>query len=147
MQAPAASREKWAEARRFYEDDLASGFVRLQAELSAASLSNPGLREKFLPRLLAWKQLVLGAVREAVAAWEADGTRSCRRPFTAEVIASWIAEFWLGMETADLLGRQGRAGTSTARRSMPFSNCWKRSTPRSPRRSSARPSHVERSGR
>src|SRR5262245_36524196 len=35
--------EKWASARRFYEDDLASGFVRLQAELWAASLSNPGL--------------------------------------------------------------------------------------------------------
>src|ERR1700712_4317794 len=34
--------QKWADARRFYEDDLASGFVRLQAELSAASLSNPG---------------------------------------------------------------------------------------------------------
>jgi len=25
--------QKWANARRFYEDDLASGFVRLQAEL------------------------------------------------------------------------------------------------------------------
>ena len=37
--------QKWASARRFYEDDLASGFVRLQAELWAASLSNPGLRE------------------------------------------------------------------------------------------------------
>ncbi len=95
--------EKWAAARRFYEDDLASGFVRLQAELSAASLSNPGLREKFVPRLLAWKKVVLGAVREAVAAWQADGT-TLPAPFTPEVIACWIAEFWLGMETADLLG-------------------------------------------
>ena len=42
--------QKWAQARRFYESDLASGFVRMQAELWAASLSNPGLREKFLPR-------------------------------------------------------------------------------------------------
>ena len=95
--------QKWASARRFYEDDLASGFVRLQAELWAASLSNPGLREKFLPRLLAWKKLVLGAVREAVAAWQADGTR-LPAPFTPEVIACWISEFWLGMEFADLLG-------------------------------------------
>jgi AcrR family transcriptional regulator len=95
--------QKWADARRFYEDDLASGFVRLQAELSAASLSNPGLREKFLPRLMAWKQLVLGVVREAVDAWQADGTK-LPAPFTAEVIASWISEFWLGMEIADLLG-------------------------------------------
>jgi AcrR family transcriptional regulator len=95
--------EKWASARRFYEDDLASGFVRLQAELWAASLSDPGLREKFLPRLLAWKKLVLGAVREAVAMWQADGTK-LPAPFTPEVIACWISEFWLGMEFADLLG-------------------------------------------
>jgi AcrR family transcriptional regulator len=95
--------QKWANARRFYEDDLASGFVRLQAELWAASLANPGLREKFLPRLLAWKRLVLGAVREAVAALQASGTK-LPPPFTPEVIACWISEFWLGMEFADLLG-------------------------------------------
>jgi AcrR family transcriptional regulator len=95
--------QKWADARRFYEDDLESGFVRLQAELWAASLSNPDLREKFLPRLLAWKKLVLGAVREAISAWQADGTK-LPAPFTPEVIACWISEFWLGMEFADLLG-------------------------------------------
>jgi AcrR family transcriptional regulator len=94
--------QKWAQARRFYESDLASGFVRLQAELWAASLSNPGLREKFLPRLLAWKQVVLGAVRDALATLEAHGVK-LPPPFTAEVIACWISEFWLGMEFADLL--------------------------------------------
>ena len=95
--------QKWASARRFYQEDLQSGFVRLQAELWAASLSNAGLRDKFLPRLLAWKELVLGAVREAVAALQADGTK-LPPPFTPEVIACWISEFWLGMEFADLLG-------------------------------------------
>jgi len=95
--------EKWASARRFYEDDLASGFVRLQAELWAASLSNPGLREKFLPRLLAWKKLVLGGVQEAIAALEAGGAK-LPPPFTPEVLACWISEFWLGMEFIDLLG-------------------------------------------
>ncbi len=95
--------QKWANARRFYQDDLDSGFVRLQSELWAASLSNPGLREKFLPRLLAWKKLVLGAVREAIVALEASGTK-LPPPFTPEVIACWISEFWLGMEFADLLG-------------------------------------------
>lgn len=94
---------KWASARRFYEDDLASGFVRLQAELWAASLSNAGLREKFLPRLLAWKKLVLGAVRDAFGALEAAGTK-LPPPLTPEVVACWISEFWLGMEFADLLG-------------------------------------------
>lgn len=99
---PGGFAEKWAEARRFYRSDLASGFVRVQAELWAASLSNPELREKFVPRLVAWKKVVLGAVREALATLEANDV-TLPTPFTAEVIACWISEFWLGMEFADLL--------------------------------------------
>ncbi len=101
-QAPTGFAQKWAEARRFYESDLGSGFVRVQAELLAASLSNAELRDKFLPRLLAWKQLVLAAVREALAAAKAEGVE-LPRVFSAEVVACWISEFWLGMEFADLL--------------------------------------------
>ena len=102
-QAPSGFAQKWAEARRFYESDLGSGFVRVQAELWAASLSNAELRSKFLPRLLAWKKLVLAAVREALAAAKAEGVE-LPRVLSAEVIACWVAEFWLGMEFADLLG-------------------------------------------
>lgn len=94
---------KWAQARAFYRADLASGFVRVQAELWAASLANPELREKFLPRLLAWKKVVLLGVKDAFAALEACGI-PLGKPFTPEVIATWISEFWLGMEFADLLG-------------------------------------------
>jgi AcrR family transcriptional regulator len=101
--APMSFAEKWAEARRFYEADLASGFVRVQAELWAASMANPELREKFLPRILAWKGVVLGGVREAFAALAASGA-TLPAPFTPEVIATWITEFWLGMEFADLIG-------------------------------------------
>jgi AcrR family transcriptional regulator len=104
--APGDFAGKWAQARAFYQGDLASGFVRVQAELWAASLSNPGLREKFLPRLRAWRDVVLGAVRDAVAALEAHGTK-LPPPFTAEVIATWISEFWLGMEFVDLIGDRG----------------------------------------
>ena len=94
---------KWARARRFYADDLASGFVRLQAELWAASIANAELRVKFLPRLRAWNQVVLDAVRDALAALEASGT-PLPPPFSAEVLATWIADFWLGMEFVDLIG-------------------------------------------
>jgi AcrR family transcriptional regulator len=100
---PGGFAEKWAKARHFYKNDLASGFVRVQAELWAASFSNPDLREKFLPRVLAWKQVVLGGVREALALLETNGVK-LPNPFTAEVIATWISEFWLGMEFADLIG-------------------------------------------
>ena len=105
--APIGFAEKWKEARRFYAIDLASGFVRVQAELWAASMSNPDLREKFVPRILAWKQLVLGGVREAFKALDACGV-ALPAPFTAEVVATWITEFWLGMEFADLIGIRER---------------------------------------
>lgn len=95
--------KKWAEARRFYKDDLASGFVRVQAELWAASLSNPGLREKFLPRVLAWKKVVHEGVTEALGLLKEAGVE-LPAPFSAQVITTWISDFWLGMEWADLLG-------------------------------------------
>jgi AcrR family transcriptional regulator len=104
---PGGFAEKWAQARRFYQSDLASGFVRVQAELWAASLSNAGLREKFLPRVLAWKEVVRGAVREALALLRAHGVK-LPRPYTAEVIACWISDFWLGMEFVDLIGARER---------------------------------------
>ena len=95
--------EKWAAAREFYKSDLASGFVRVQAELWAASLSNPGLREKFMPRILAWKQVVLEGVTEALEVLRGCGVK-LPAPLTADVVACWIYEFWLGMEFSDLLG-------------------------------------------
>jgi AcrR family transcriptional regulator len=100
---PVGFAQKWARARRFYATDLASGFVKVQAELWAASLSNPELRANFLPRVLAWKQVVLEAVRDALSTLE-GGDFVLPPPFTADIIATWIAEFWLGMEFCDLIG-------------------------------------------
>lgn len=110
---PGTFAQKWARARAFYQSDLASGFVRMQSELWAASLSNPGLREKFLPRVLAWRRVVLGAVRDALATLQAQGVR-LPAPFSAEVIACWISEFWLGMEFVDLIGGREQHGEHRA---------------------------------
>src|SRR5437763_16134571 len=44
---------KCAQARAFYEADLASGVVRVQMGLAAASVSNDPLRELFVPRFIA----------------------------------------------------------------------------------------------
>lgn len=98
--APGDFAGKWAQARAFYESDVASGFVRVQAELYAASLSNPGLREQFLPRIRAWKQVVRDAVREALRAYAVELPSA----FSADAVASLISEFWLGMEFARLIG-------------------------------------------
>jgi hypothetical protein len=100
---PGGFAEKWAQARSFYRQDLASGFVRVQAELWAASFSNQELREKFLPRVNAWKDVVRGGVRDALQALDRTDVK-LPPVFTATAIASWISEFWLGMEFSNLLG-------------------------------------------
>lgn len=94
--------EKWARARRFYQDDLHSGFVRVQMELWAASLSNDELRKEFLPRALEWRQIVTDAVAEAVTYYGLD------LPVPARAIGSWIAAFWWGMEFEMLIGMDER---------------------------------------
>ncbi|GAC1310872.1 MAG: TetR/AcrR family transcriptional regulator [Ktedonobacteraceae bacterium] len=97
-QTPGDFAEKWAQARAFYEQDLASGFVRVQMELWAASLSNAALRENFLPRFLAWHRVLEDAVRDALAHYQLD------LPVSPEAIATWIVDFWFGMEFEMLLG-------------------------------------------
>ena len=69
----------------------------------------PELREKFLPRLRAWNQVVLDAVRDVLATLEANGN-PLPPPFSAEVIATWVAEFWLGMEFVDLIAAREERG-------------------------------------
>jgi AcrR family transcriptional regulator len=89
---------KWAQARAFYEEDLASGFVRVQMELWAASLSNQTLRENFVPRIMEWRRVIEQAVCDALAHYRLD------LPASPEVIATWISDFWFGMEFEMLLG-------------------------------------------
>lgn len=96
--APGGYAHKWAQARRFFENDLASGFVRVLMELYAASMSNESLRNEFRPRLTAWYEVVLQATREAVA------QHGLELPVDADTIACWICNFWMGMELATLTG-------------------------------------------
>ena len=101
-QSPGGFADKWREARAFYEQDLASGFVRVQMELFAASLSNAALREEFVPRFLAWRAVIEAAVRDALSYYRLE------LPVSAEAIACWISDFWIGMEFEMLLGIDDR---------------------------------------
>lgn len=102
--APGGFAEKWALARAFYEEDLASGFVRVQMELWAASISHPTLREDVLPRLLEWRHVIHAAVREAIDAYQVT------LPVSSDAIATWIVAFWAGMEFATLAGMSDEQG-------------------------------------
>jgi len=108
---------KWAQARAFYEQDLASGFVRVQMELWAASLSNETLREQFVPRFMAWHRVIEDAVREALAHYRLE------LPVSPEALATWIVDFWVGMEFEMLLGIPNLRRTIN-KRWMLCSDCW-----------------------
>lgn len=105
--APGSFADKWAQARRFYENDLASGFVRVLMELHAASMSNPALAREFRPRMNAWLDVVGKAVADAFAYYGLD------LPVSPEVVSCWICNFWIGTELAMLAGT-GRRETHLA---------------------------------
>lgn len=90
--------QKWAQARKFFEQDLASGFVKVQMEIWAASLSNPEFAREFKPRIKEWRRIIEEAVQHALSYYELD------LPVPATAISTWIIEFWLGMEFSLLLG-------------------------------------------
>ena len=94
----ASASEKWQQACDFYEDDLQSGFVRLLMELMGASFTDETLRSEFLPRLLAWHQLVESEVLDFIQ------NAGLKLPVSARAISAWIRWFWTGMEASMTLG-------------------------------------------
>ncbi len=103
FEQPTSAAQKWSQASRFYDDDLASGFVRVQTELLAASMANADLRAKVTPRVVAWRGLIEKSVRETLNSYAAEGGHL--PPFiTVEALGTWIGHFWIGLELIDLVG-------------------------------------------
>ncbi|HEX2548166.1 MAG TPA: TetR family transcriptional regulator [Ramlibacter sp.] len=96
--ADAGASRKWAQACSFYEEDLASGFVKLLMELMGASFHDEELRREFTPRMLAWHRLIEEAVQEFVDSLQ------LQLPVPARAISAWIGWFWTGMEASMALG-------------------------------------------
>lgn len=89
--------DKWAQACRFYESDIRSGYVRLLMELSALGISNQAVGEEVRKLRSQWRALLERVVDGAL---EHLGIRSV----PAEQIATFIAAFWYGMEMEMMLG-------------------------------------------
>ncbi len=90
--------EQWQQACAFYDEDLASGFVKLLMELMGASFHDDALRKEFTPRLLAWQRLI----EEAVDRFLSD--TGLELPISARAISAGITWFWTGMEASMALG-------------------------------------------
>jgi AcrR family transcriptional regulator len=84
--------DQWQQACDFYQEDLKSGFVRLQMELMAASFHDPALRAEFMPRFLEWLRLLESAVDNFITA------SGLKVPVSSRAIAAWIGWFWVGIE-------------------------------------------------
>jgi len=90
--------EQWQQACAFYDEDLASGFVKLLMELMGASFHDEALRKEFTPRLLAWQRLIEQAVDRFVA------DTGLQLPISTRAISAGITWFWMGMEASMALG-------------------------------------------
>lgn len=108
--SPGGVADKWAQACRFYEDDLRSGYVRLLVELSALGVSNAAIGREVRKVRGQWRALLQRAAGEAL---KDLGIRSV----SSEHVAAYVVAFWYGMEMEMVLGvpeEESHYGTSLA---------------------------------
>jgi AcrR family transcriptional regulator len=89
--------DKWAQACRFYEGDLRSGYVRLLTELSALGVSNPAIGGEVRKLRGQWRALLERVVGEALEHFAI-------RSVPAEQVTAYLVGFWYGMEMEAMLG-------------------------------------------
>ena len=90
--------QRYEQACDFLEDDLESGYVRVLQEMIAAGWSEPAVGAAVRELLLGWYQLLTDVMRRA------ESEHGPLGPFTAEELATLIANCFIGSEEALLLG-------------------------------------------
>ena len=90
--------QRYEQACDFLEDDLESGYVRVLQEMLAAGWSNPEIGDVVRALLSRWFVLLADVAREAERRFGSLG------PFTAEEIATLVANAFIGSEALLLLG-------------------------------------------
>ena len=94
--------EQWDLACDYLDDDLATGYVRVLQELSAAGWANPEIGRVVGDGMMGWINLLTGLARRAEERFGSLG------PFTPEDIATLIGAAFFGMEAYLLLGLEER---------------------------------------
>jgi AcrR family transcriptional regulator len=89
--------DKWAQACRFFEEDLRSGWVRLVMEMTALGVANPAVGAEVRKILAPWRALIRSAVGEALEHFGLPATR-------VEEITTYLMCFWRGMELDIMVG-------------------------------------------
>ncbi len=90
--------EKWALSCDYLDDDIASGYVRVLMELTAAGWSNPAIGAAVRSAYAEWRNLILKLASEL------ERQNGSLGPFTAEEICALVSAVFIGAEAAIVLG-------------------------------------------
>jgi AcrR family transcriptional regulator len=91
--------EKWRKAMAFIDEDLASGYPKIWAELQALAWNKPELRERVQGVADSWRTVLRDALAQAIEEYDLDDS-----PFSAESWAALVAQFNQGLLFERLLG-------------------------------------------
>jgi AcrR family transcriptional regulator len=92
-------REKWRKAMGYIEEDLASGYPKVWAELDALAWNRPEMRERLHAVNESWRSLLRDALAQAIEEYDLEGSR-----FSAEALAALVMQFNRGLLFERLLG-------------------------------------------
>lgn len=86
--------EKWKLSCNYLDQDIASGYVRVLMELTAAGWSNPAIGLAVRSAYAQWRDLILKLAREI------ETQNGSLGPFSAEDIAALVSAAFIGAEAA-----------------------------------------------
>jgi AcrR family transcriptional regulator len=90
--------EQWDRACQYLDDDIASGYVRVLQELTAASWADAAVAKVVRAGLMGWIDLIVEVARKAEHKLGGLG------PFTPEEAGAFAANVFIGAESHYLLG-------------------------------------------
>jgi AcrR family transcriptional regulator len=90
--------EQWDRACDYLDEDIASGYVRVMHELSAAGWSDPEVAKEMRTAMLGWVRLVTAVAQQVEARFGGFG------PFSAEEVGALVSNAFIGAESLILLG-------------------------------------------
>ena len=96
-ETPDSFSDKWAQACRFFEEDLASGWVPLIMELSGLGLANPAIAAEVRKINAPWRALIRKVAARALDHFGVDG-------LSPDEVTAFLVCFWRGMELDLMLG-------------------------------------------
>jgi AcrR family transcriptional regulator len=91
--------EKWRTAMAFIDEDLASGYPKIWAELRALAWNKPELRQRLQGVTDSWRTVLRDALAEAIEEYDLHDS-----PFSAESWAALVSQFNEGLLFERLLG-------------------------------------------